>query len=431
MSSKPKSFAQRSSRASQVLLVAAMMSACSTPVEMQYKSNPQSNDFPAAAKLASSSFEYVEFSRMYIKVAPQESSSAAKAVDASTPSVRKGATASDPQASAAAPVATDTSSGARKQPDKKAKSASKGASGTAGSQHSPAAAASSVAPTSDSTSEAKSPPSLDPDAAMRTSLIDGKKWVATVVPVPDSDFGFWVRGVSGYWMSTSASIARYENSNVPSSVTFKSENLVAKRIGQFAGAAVSMVKLLGEVGVPVDSAGIEAQAPLLPFSIPVPEADKAIGDLNDGWSYSFEYDSSAPVAGAVDYKSFLAGVISSKVNYWPVPACRTATLTLFPPNNSTVGHNFSFNVVVSHPNVLRLQPIPVEGTLSLGLICGAGSSGSQKTDSTQTFVDELAAVQQGVQKVSDAKNGKAGADAASSAASGAAGGKAPKNGSSH
>jgi hypothetical protein len=370
------------------------LSACSTTVEMQYQTNPPSNDYASVAKRASDHFEYVELSRMYIRVAPQDIAAPANQQDGS-PSTK-------PQADA---TATQDKAGAgagksRKKGKAPAKAAAPSNGGTVTPQQ-PAGTGSA-----NSTGSDEKAATSDPDAVLKTTLIDGKKWTAAVVPISDDNYGFWVRGVTSYWTTTAISIARYENSDMVSSVSSKAENLVAKRLGQFAGAGAAMVKILGAAGIGVDSAGIEPEAPLLPFSIAVPESGKDIGDLNDGWSYSFEYDSDKPVAGAIGFDSFMSGVANTKIAYWPVLACRTAVLTLFPPNNKGIGHNFAFNIVVSHPNVLRLQPVPVDGKLAIGAICGASETGTQSADPTQALVDSLSALQQGIQKVSDAKNKK-------------------------
>jgi len=215
-----------------------------------------------------------------------------------------------------------------------------------------------------------------------------------------------VRGVSGFWKTTSISIARYDNSDLPSSVTSKAENLVAKRLGQFAGVAASMVSIAGGLGLGVDSAGNQPNKPLLPFSIKVPENGPFVGTLNDGWSYRFDYDSDTLPAGTVSFDDFLAGVLGQTVSYWPVMACRTATVTVFPPNKATLGYQYSFNVVVASGAALRLQPVPIDGKLNPGAVCSASESGTTTADPVQTFADDLSALQQGIQKVKDAKNAK-------------------------
>jgi hypothetical protein len=244
-------------------------------------------------------------------------------------------------------------------------------------------------------------------------LIDGKKWSATAVPVPDGSNAFMVRGVSGFWRKTSISIARYQNSDIASSITSKAENLVPQRLGEFAGVAASMVSIVGK-GFGVDSAANASAVALLPFSIKVPDLPRAIGTLNDGWSYTFEYDSSDLPAGAVSLADFMTNVADQKVAYWPVLACRTGTLTVIPPNSAEVGHQYVFNVVVATPAAVRLQPVPVDGKLSPGTVCSASETGTTNSDALQNVSDDMTALQQGIAKVKGAKSGTSGSESSGS-----------------
>jgi hypothetical protein len=120
----------------------------------------------------------------------------------------------------------------------------------------------------------------------------------------------------------------------------------------------------------------------------------------------------------VSFDQFLGGVAGQTVSYWPVYACRAATITVIPPNKALLGYEYVFNVVVASPAALRLEPVPIDGKLNPGTVCSASESGTATADPVQTFADDLSAVQQGIQKVKDAKGGKS-TDTSGSPSSGA------------
>jgi hypothetical protein len=379
-----------------VALTGALITAgCSTAVQLQYAKPPTQTDFVTVAKQADDQYQYVELGSMYVRVAPAETAAPAK--DANKPNTTTAPSTSSP------PPPTDPafSSDSAKKKTVAHDAASPPATGkaTADPKKAPATPADTQKPNPDGSTGA--PKSLDP--ALATALIDGKKWSAITIPMPDPTHAFMVRGVAGFWQKTSISIARYDNSDITSSVSSKAENLVAKRLGQFAGAAASMVSIAKDVGLAVDSAGKAPAAPLLPFSIKVPDSGSKIGDLNDGWSYRFDYDSDALPPGTISFDTFVSGVDGKTVGYWPVLACRTATITVIPPNKNVLGHQFAFNVVVAAPTALRLQPVPIDGKLSPGTVCSSSETGATSVDSVQTFSDDLTALQQGIEKVKGAK----------------------------
>jgi hypothetical protein len=151
--------------------------------------------------------------------------------------------------------------------------------------------------------------------------------------------------------------------------------------------------------------------------VPDSLSPKRIGDLNNGWSYRFDYDTDALPPGTVDFDAFMSGVDGKKVGYWPVLACRTATLTVFPPDKDTLGHKFVFNVVVATTDAIRLQPVPVDGKLSPGTVCSSSETGTASADPVQTAADDLTALQQGIEKVQAAKKGGANSSTSNSSSS--------------
>jgi hypothetical protein len=377
------------------------VSACTTSVDLQYARPPEHGNLAAIAKQADDHYEYVELSDVYVKVAPDTAETKPKADEAVKPAGSTGTPVNRPQATAA--QTQTTAPAARAQNPASNKKGVKSPSAAAAPKAQPGSTTPKPAAGSTDTNTA-APPKANPlDPALSMTTIDGKKWAATVVPVPSSDYGFMVRGVSSFWRSTTISISRYDNSNIASSVSSKAENLVAKRLGQFAGAAASIVKVGAALGV-ADVAKPPSK-PLLPFSIKIP-ASNDNGKLNDGWTWGFEYDSSDKPAGTVTFSDFMTQVALKTVGYWPVPACRSGILTVFPPTKDPVPYQYLFNVVVSTPQYVRLQSVPINGKLSPGVVCSASETGTTTDDPLQTLSDDFTALQQGIDKVKAAKKGK-------------------------
>ena len=240
-------------------------------------------------------------------------------------------------------------------------------------------------------------PSSVPSAGgeLAKARINGEDWEAVVIPMPDDESGILVRGVSGYWKTTTIGVTRYSNSELPSSIASTAENLVPKRIGQIAGIAATLIKGVG--GVPTSSTTPGNQAPLQPFTFAV---GKVRNGQFDGWTWKFEFDDGLP-PGTVSRGEFLAGVGSKTVNYWPVPACRSGRLILV--SNAVPDIHYTFGLTVASPEALRLQPLPVSGKLDLGTVCSGSTTGTASGDATQEVSDDLEALQKAVTTIKDAK----------------------------
>lgn len=225
---------------------------------------------------------------------------------------------------------------------------------------------------------------------LANATIDGKTWAAVPVPVADPANGFVVRGVAGVWQKTTLSISYYKNTDIPSSVSSNAENLFPKRVEQLTGIVAT---LLGGLSA-VDSGS--ARSPLEPFKLEVPaESMKEPAELQVGWTYQFEYAPSTKPSGTIDLAQFRELVKGRKVGYWPVPACRSATLTL-----ARGRQKYAFYLTVSSTDSLRLQPMPVAGKADLGTICNASISGQANGDHFADALSNLEALQKAEKKLS-------------------------------
>ncbi|WP_157056049.1 hypothetical protein [Candidatus Burkholderia verschuerenii] len=229
--------------------------------------------------------------------------------------------------------------------------------------------------------------------------------------MPDDTRTLAVKGVSGFFESTTIGLTKYQNSDLVSSVSSEAENLVPKRLGQFASVLATVVQVSSVVK---KAPGTHPQS-LEPFVIAVPSKTDS-NTINDDWNWSFTYDAGEP-AGTVSYHDFMTRSIDRTVSYFPTPACRTATLKIDRRSDRSVSQ---FHLVVVAPDLIRLQSLPVKGKIDLGTVCGASVSGTQSSDTLASISDDLSAFQSAVKTVKDATNGGAKTPAA---ASGVAAGK--------
>lgn len=219
-----------------------------------------------------------------------------------------------------------------------------------------------------------------PSGPAGSVVINGQEIQATLRAVPDPNHGFLMGGTSGFWRKTAVTGTKYPNSDRVASVSVKAESLVARRIGQFATVAGYFFK--------PSAAGLTESAsiipPLNPFSFEV--ALNNNGKFNDvpgspQWEYKLTFE--AKPSGAVSWTTFNQLHAGKKVNYFPVPACLSAVLDLHVkvPEGQEPGPSYQFkSFVVSTPDIVRLEPLPVDGTLTLSAICSGTVEGTMTTD---------------------------------------------------
>ena len=345
------------------------LTACES-VEVQYAAPARAGDYAAAESQAQDHYEFVALPKTYILVRP---------VDGSV-----GKSQNDDKPAAA------------KQADNGAAAAGRAAG---------------AAPTA----AANATPGLS------TAVIDGKTWSATVIQLPDDQRTFVVRGVSGVWKSTTIGLTRTPNTDLVSSVSSTAENLAPKRIGQVASIVATTIQIAGTLAVSSLKPG---EAPLIPFVVEVPgQGERSDTIPGDKWGYSFRYDSPELPPGTVTYEEFVTQGMNRKVAYWPIPACRSATLSI---GTQQMPEAAVFHLVVSSSDVIRLQPLPSKGKVDFGSVCGATSSGTATSDLLTSVTDDLQAIQQAIKTIKDAKGAAKPAAAAPAGGSGGASPAAPK-----
>lgn len=230
--------------------------------------------------------------------------------------------------------------------------------------------------TNSGTDQANGSSSTSPLPSWPNQTIGPDTWAVSVIPVASGE-GLLVKGRVNYWQSTTLGVARYENTDMPSTISSKAENLVAKRIGQGFSLLTDIAGLSAHLLV----AGSASPAPsgLQPFSLRVTGAEDQ-GSVNSDWDWKLTYDNGQVVPEAVPYKNLLSSADNAAVGYWPIPACREATLTLIDKNHKTAQGSYDFHVAVGTPEWVRLEPLPVDGSLTLDSVCSASTKGTTDAD---------------------------------------------------
>jgi hypothetical protein len=360
-----------------LLAVGFALGVAGCAVEVQY-TKPETG-YDKVVKQANDKYEYISLTSAYIVVAPVADLPGAKAV-APSPSPATSANGAGTDAKNKASAAKTPPVAANAKPPGKAQA--------------PTAATSAVQvpPPGDTT---KPQPTLG-DALAKVQIND-KTWGATVVLLPDEEHTLMVKGVSNFWQSTTLAISKYQNSDAVTSVSSTAKNLVPQRLQQLSEIVVAIAAIGGAA-----AAGGEDLQPFVADVSKIPVEGKA---LNGGWTYDLAYSNADTPPGTVAYKDFVHNVAGKTVSYWPVPACRNAQLTI----HGAAGRDFVFPVVVSSPDLLRLQPLPVDGKITLGSVCGSSVTGTMTSDPVADVDDDVKALQAAIKAV----KGSASAPAAS------------------
>jgi hypothetical protein len=326
-----------------ILLVSSALAGCSS-VQARY-AKPALFDNPAeAAKLAEKGYAYYTLQKIHVAVEPVE------------------------KVSPPVPEGQKTAQAAAKPGQENAKT------------EKPAADSGKDAGKADKPGPA--PPGAD-EVTQPVQVIDGKVWGAKLSVLSDTDHGFMLAGTNGFWKKTTLSGARAANSDRVEAVTVKAENLTAKRLGQIATVLGYFIK------PSATTAAATADTPLKPFDFDVTladfGADHAIPDTN--WTWTLK--GPVKLSGTVSFDNFMTQAESGKVNYFPVPACLTADLVV----KQGGVEKAAFPLVVSTPELVRLEPMPLDGKLTLSKICSATVEGATQADPYDELFADLAALQ--------------------------------------
>jgi hypothetical protein len=377
------------------LMCTSILASCDT-VQVSYKDS----DTTTVLADAQDGYSYVELPRTYILVAPD--GSAAKSA---------GKAAGSGDSSGQMSVSADQGGGVVKNKARGKSKPGKHPGSSNGQQQGQSTPPQPDSAKTDSTKSSQTQQGYD----LANVRIDDQSWTAKAVPIPDADFAMMVKGTTGIWQNTTLGISRYDNSEMPKSVSSKAENLIPKYIGVAASAFAVVASVAAGVA---NKSGPESSAPtvgtLHPFSIPVRE-DQLTGNMggSPGWKWAIAFDS-PKVPDSITYEEFKKAMPASQsdsVGYWPVPACRSATLTLS-YGDSPSPPSYEFHLTVGTPEHLRLESLPVDGSVDLGTVCSGSSKGTMKADEAQNVTNDLKALQNAVQQVMP-KKGNGGAPAGS------------------
>jgi len=341
------------------LVVLAALSGC-TSVEVQYVEPAPAGQVNTIETQAKDGYQYFVLSKMVLLVAPASDLGVAPTGQQDAASSKPSVTTSSDAPKASAPASKQTASTGTA-----AQAAAKAASGA----------------------DTKVPEKAESDTRLARAKIDGVPWAAVVVPTADNSLPLAVRGKSGFWKSTTLTLSRYANSDRPYAVNSTAENLFPKRLEQFTAILSSVAAGVAAV----DS----AEYPLQPFKLEIPLVSTKKLNLQEGWMYEFKYDEDESLAGTISIQDFMRLTRGNTVGYWPVPACRSATLML-----SRNRDKYSFYVTVSSPSHVRLEPLPISGRIDLGDICSSSTNGATSADPTSDVVNNVAAIQKLVKSVS-------------------------------
>lgn len=201
----------------------------------------------------------------------------------------------------------------------------------------------------------------------------------TVVPV-ESSHKYLVNPVNDFFTSSQVNIAKMPNTDIPSSVSSQFTDNTATRIDQIGGlvtAVIAILPLLAAQNPDEQNCQLHPQN-LQPFTLNLDSEVKDLSPLNGQacWKYAVIFDSATPSAGAVSWSRFDQD-LGNSVSYFPVPACRDATILLdgyvasTAPKTPASHVNVAIHTKVADPQYLRLAPLPSKGQISMHPICGA------------------------------------------------------------
>jgi hypothetical protein len=377
-----------------------------TTVEVRYEMPATSAT--EAARQAKDNLSYFALQSLSLTVTPKADSAAHSQEPAVTPPVQTTPT----PAPAPAPVQAHHEAGGHlaqgapggaaaataKKNKAKAKPADKPVDPAPAAPAAPATANASATNPAPSHDSGSGPGDGQPTGVATTVLVDGQEYDGKLVAIQATGHGFMMGGVSNFWKKTAITGTRYADTDRVQSVSVKAENLVATRIGQVATVAGYFIspgtKESGTVG-----------RPDLPkrFTIDLSTvgADQKIGET--GWKYTLAWKKPKDASddwkpdGTVTWNDFNKATLESgkKVNYFPAPACVVMTLSIsatYVQAGSAKTDTFRFDdFVASTPDLVRLEPLPIDGKLALSPICSSSVTGTMTADPYDTAFAAAAA----------------------------------------
>lgn len=421
-------------------------------VNVRYAAAPTFDDVEAASKAADKGLTYYTLQKIHVSVEPVDAATPAAAdTQDSKALVKKTEQAKQDGANQNSPKPEDAKASEKPLVDKavgaettKGTKATKKTGATTSADGKPGKAATGKAGEQTAKSEAANPKEQKPgetkpaeqkpaepakpavqkgedEIAKPIKVINGKTWGATLTVAPDPGHAFLMGGRNGFWKKTTVTGARLANTDQVTTVSIKAENLTAKRLGQIATVLGYFIKTpASAAAVAASSNGDDGQEALLPFEFDVtansfttdPPAVAKYAFVPGTTKWAWTLRGAANLPGTVSFDKFFSKAASVKegVNYFPVPACLTADLVISKVESNGGAPTFTdvarFPLVVATAERVRLEPLPLDGKLTLSKICSATVEGATQVDRYDEAFDNLAALQEQYEKLKKGKDDK-------------------------
>lgn len=211
-------------------------------------------------------------------------------------------------------------------------------------------------------------------SATDSITVNKQSYSTSVVPVEGSH-SYISQPVTGFFTSTQVNISKLQNTNIPSAISSTFTDNTVTRIDQIGGILAALA--------PLASLGVEPPcntgSALKSFTLTLDQQGTGTIDKQPCWTYKVTFATPTPV-GAVSWKT-LESSMGASVKYFPVPACRDATIELAVNYKDGAGNaqsDLKATIVtkIADPDYVRLVPLPSKGTINMHPICGADVSDS-------------------------------------------------------
>lgn len=213
--------------------------------------------------------------------------------------------------------------------------------------------------------------------------IGSDQYSVTILPIESARL-FLVRPVDNFFSSTSISITKIPNTDLPTAVSVQFTDNIKTRISQLGGLVTAFIG----AGFPLLASENEAclkEPRLEPFTLIIDkEVNSSQIPSQPCWKYSIKFEIPHPTVGSISWERF-EKELGNRVNYFPVPACRDAVITLVRTNGKKP---VVIAAKVADPNYVRLAPLPFKGQITMHPICGADIS-ETSGDRFGSFIDDV------------------------------------------
>jgi len=213
--------------------------------------------------------------------------------------------------------------------------------------------------------------------------IGSAQYSVTILPI-ESARRFLVQPVNNFFSSTSISITKIPNTDLPTAVSVQFTDNIKTRISQLGGLVTAFIG----AGFPLLAKASDEcmkEPKLESFTLTI---DKEVNfteiPSQPCWQYSIKFELPHPAVGAISWERF-EKELGNTVRYFPVPACRDAVITLM---RATGKEPVIIAAKVADPNYVRLAPLPFKGQITMHPICGADIS-ETSGDRFGSYIDDV------------------------------------------